>query len=75
MRDTPIARLRFWYAQTVLPLVYDYSLSLYELVCKLADSINQALDAWPAFQGQTVSNIIAKSAYIEGPYRLTIYWT
>ena len=45
MRDTPIARLRFWYAQTVLPLVYDYSLSLYELVCKLADSINQALDA------------------------------
>lgn len=45
MRDTPIARLRFWYAQTVLPLVYDYSLSLYELVCKLADSINQTIDA------------------------------
>ena len=45
MRDTPIARLRFWYAQTVLPLVYDYSLSLYELVCKLADSVNQTIDA------------------------------
>jgi hypothetical protein len=39
------------------------------------DGFNTNYDAWPAFQGQTVSNIIAKSAYIEGPYRLTIYWT
>lgn len=45
MRNSPIAKLRLWYTQTVLPLIYDYSLSLYELICKMADSLNKTIEA------------------------------
>lgn len=45
-----IAPLRFW-CQKVLPLVYDDSLSYYELLCKVVDYINNLID--------TDNNIIA----------------
>ena len=35
---------RFW-CQKVLPLVYDDSLSYYELLCKVVDYINELIDA------------------------------
>ena len=42
----PIPRLRhfrFW-CQSVLPLVYDDSLSYYEVLCKVVDYINKLID-------------------------------
>lgn len=30
-----------WYSQKVLPAVYDYSLSFYEMICKLAEAVKQ----------------------------------
>lgn len=38
-----ISHFRFW-CQKVLPLVYDNSLSYYEVLCKLADGFNKLLD-------------------------------
>lgn len=39
-----IARFRFW-CQKVLPLVYDDSLSYYEVLCKLVDFLNKMVDS------------------------------
>lgn len=39
-----ITNLRFW-CQKVLPLVYDNSLSYYELLCKIAAKLNEVIDA------------------------------
>ena len=38
-----VAPLRFW-CQKVLPLVYDDSLSYYELLCKVVDYINNLIE-------------------------------
>ena len=40
----PLGRFRFW-CQKVLPLVYDNSLSYYELLCKVVKYINDLIDA------------------------------
>lgn len=42
---------RFW-CQKVLPLVYDDSLSYYEVLCKVVDYINQLLDGEKILQQQ-----------------------
>ncbi len=39
----PIASFRFW-CQKVLPLVYDDSLSYYEVLCKLTEYMNVVID-------------------------------
>lgn len=39
-----IEPVKFW-CQKVLPLVYDNSLSYYEVLCKLVDYLNQVIDA------------------------------
>lgn len=39
-----VSKLRFW-CQKVLPLVYDDSLSYYEVLCKTVDKINELRDA------------------------------
>lgn len=41
--SSTIAPLRFW-CQKVLPLVYDDSLSYYELLCKVVDYINHLIE-------------------------------
>lgn len=41
--DRPIPHFRFW-CQKVLPLVYDDSLSYYEVLCKVTDYINHLID-------------------------------
>lgn len=41
---TPIEKLRMFYTQKVLPLVYDYSLSFYEILCKTTDKLNEVVD-------------------------------
>lgn len=38
-----IKPLRFW-CQKVLPLVYDESLSYYELLCKVAEKLNELIE-------------------------------
>jgi hypothetical protein len=38
-----IQRMEFW-CQKVLPLVYDDSLSYYELLCKVVDYLNKVID-------------------------------
>lgn len=40
--DRGIKRFRFW-CQKVLPLVYDNSLSYYEVLCKVVEYINQLI--------------------------------
>ncbi len=40
-----ITRFRFW-CQKVLPLVYDDSLSYYEVLCKVVEYLNKALDGF-----------------------------
>ena len=40
---TPLEPFRFW-CQKVLPLVYDDSLSYYELLCKVVDYLNKAME-------------------------------
>ncbi len=39
----PLQEFRFW-CQKVLPLVYDDSLSYYEVLCKLVDYLNQMIE-------------------------------
>lgn len=41
--DAQICNFRFW-CQKVLPLVYDDSLSYYEVLCKLADGFKKLLE-------------------------------
>lgn len=44
--------LRFW-CQKVLPLVYDDSLSYYEILCKIAKYINDLIDQDKIFADET----------------------
>lgn len=39
----PLERFNFW-CQKILPLVYDDSLSYYEVLCKIVDYINQLIE-------------------------------
>ena len=58
-----IEQLRFWCFK-VLPLVYDESLSYYEVMCKMAEKMNEligSLDTLP----ETISEIEAALAQIE----------
>lgn len=40
-----ITKIRLFYSQHVLPLVYDYSLSFYEALCKIAGTLNDTIEA------------------------------
>ena len=44
-------KLRFW-VQKILPLVYDDSLSYYELLCKVVHKINEIIDNLEKMGGQ-----------------------
>lgn len=44
MYNDNIKQIRFW-CQKVLPLVYDDSLSYYELLCKVTDKLNQLIES------------------------------
>lgn len=48
---TPIPSFRFW-CQKVLPLVYDDSLSYYEVLCKLTDYINIMINNQEYFKSE-----------------------
>lgn len=41
----PIQKVRLFYTQTVLPAIYDYSLSFYEALCKLAATVNDTIES------------------------------
>ena len=42
--SNPLPPFRFW-CQTVIPLVYDDSLSYYELLCKVVKQLNDTINA------------------------------
>ena len=48
----PLKHFRFW-CQKVLPLVYDDSLSYYEVLCKVVHYINQIIDS----EKQIIENV------------------
>lgn len=50
-----INKMRHFWVQKVLPLVYDASLSYYELLCKLLDKINEVIESLTVVE-QTVSD-------------------
>lgn len=41
----PINKVRIFYTQHVLPLIYDYSLSFYEALCKMAKTLNDTIES------------------------------
>ena len=45
MLTNRITKVRLFYTQHVLPLIYDYSLSFYEALCKIADTLNDTIEA------------------------------
>lgn len=47
-RMNDLKRFKFW-CQKVLPLVYDDSLSYYEVLCKVVKYLNEMLDAMTGF--------------------------
>lgn len=49
---TPLKHFRFW-CQKVLPLVYDDSLSYYEVLCKVVDYINKLIES----DGSVIENV------------------
>ncbi len=61
MREYP--HFKFW-CNIVLPLVYDDSLSYYELLCKVVHYINDLIDQDKIF-GQEITEIKAEIAEIE----------
>ena len=64
---------RFW-VQTALPLVYDDSLSYYELLCKVINYINNFMKDMTTFEGE-ISEYSAKveeiEAYVNGYFSST----
>ena len=61
--NTSIEKVKFWCFK-VLPLVYDDSLSYYELLCKCVDKLNEVIedvDALPA----TIAEINAAIAQLQ----------
>lgn len=57
-----VKKLRFW-VQKVLPLVYDDSLSYYELLCKVVDKLNETIEMYSELPDM-VSEIEAAIAQI-----------
>jgi len=51
-----ITKIRLFYSQHVLPLVYDYSLSLYEALCKVAGVLNDTIDAVEEIDNRVTQN-------------------
>ena len=58
---TELAPFRYW-CQKVLPLVYDDSLSYYELLCKVVDYLNKTMHDVETLHGDVVS---LHTAYVE----------
>lgn len=57
----PLQPFRYW-CQKVLPLVYDNSLSYYELLCKVVDYLNKTMEDVETLHGDVTS---LRSAYEE----------
>ena len=51
---TPLKPFRFW-CQKILPLVYDDSLSYYELLCKVVDYLNKTMEDVETLEGDISS--------------------
>lgn len=62
-RKAGIEKVRFWCFK-VLPLVYDDSLSYYEVLCKCTDKLNEMIDAMTGLE-DTIADIKAVIAQLE----------
>lgn len=62
-RKAGIEKVRFWCFK-VLPLVYDDSLSYYEVLCKVVDKLNEMIDSLDKLS-DTVADIKAVIAELE----------
>ena len=51
-----ITKIRLFYSQHVLPLVYDYSLSFYEALCKVAGVLNDTIEAVEEIDNRVTQN-------------------
>ena len=67
----PLTPFRYW-CQKVLPLVYDDSLSYYELLCKVVDYLNKTMEDVETLHGD-VSNL--HKAYEELQNYVNIYFS
>ena len=56
MKD--VTALRFW-CHKVIPLVYDESLSYYEVLCKVAKKLNEVIESVNE-QNETIENFISQ---------------
>ena len=59
-----IRHLRFW-ANKVLPLVYDESLSYYECICKIMDAINHLIEV-EDLQNNAITDLDNRATSLEG---------
>ena len=59
-----IRHLRFW-ANKVLPLVYDESLSYYECICKIMDAINHLIEV-EDLQNNAINDLDNRATSLEG---------
>lgn len=55
---TELSPFRFW-CQKVLPLVYDDSLSYYELLCKVVDYLNKTMEDVETLEGDVTNTVSA----------------
>lgn len=67
----PLTPFRYW-CQKVLPLVYDDSLSYYELLCKVVDYLNKTMEDVETLHGD-VNNL--HKAYEELQNYVNIYFS
>ena len=51
-----ITKIRLFYSQHILPLVYDYSLSFYEALCKVAGVLNDTIEAVEEIDNRVTQN-------------------
>lgn len=54
-----VHHFRFW-CQKVLPLVYDNSLSYYEVLCKVGHKLNEVIDFLNNYLLEEIHNLIAQ---------------
>lgn len=75
MNNTPfsdIKPIKFW-CQKILPLVYDNSLSYYEVLCKFSSKLNEIIDTLNGFESDVYSYIDEKIQNLSSNWIQIVY--
>lgn len=75
MNNTPfsdIQPIKFW-CQKILPLVYDNSLSYYEVLCKFSSKLNEIIDTLNGFESDVYSYIDEKIQNLSSNWIQIVY--